>query len=53
MHLIKDSILSYCLSLIYPFIFYLIPGILRIPAINNINNKREILYNISKLIQSL
>ena len=53
MHLIKDSILSYCLSLIYPFIFYLIPGLLRIPAINNINNKREILYNISKLIQSL
>ena len=50
-HLIKDSIFSYSLSLLYPFILYLIPGILRIPAINNINNKREIMYNFSKFLQ--
>ena len=52
-HLIKDSLFSFCLSLLYPFIIYLIPGILRIPSINNKNNKREILYKLSKFIQNL
>ena len=49
-HLISDFLFSFSLSLVYPFIFYLLPGILRIPAINK---KKEILYKISKFIQGL
>ena len=33
-HLIKDTIISFITSLIYPFGFYLIPGILRIYSLN-------------------
>ena len=49
-HLICDFLFSFGLSLFLPIIFYLIPGILRIPAINK---KKKILYKISKIIQSL
>ena len=49
-HLIKDSIFSFGLSLIYPFLFYLLPGILRIPSIIY---QKKILYKISKIIQNL
>ena len=49
-HLISDFIFSFFLSLFYPLIFYLIPGILRIPAINK---KKEILYKISIIIQNI
>ena len=50
-HLLKDTLISYVLSLIYPFGFYLLPGLFRIPALSNNNKNREILYNISKIIQ--
>ena len=50
--LIKDSIISFGLSLIYPFGLYLLPGIFRIPSLNSENNK-ELLYKFSKIIQSL
>ena len=49
-HLIKDSIFSFGLSLIYPFLFYLLPGVLRIPSIIY---QKKILYKISKIIQNL
>ena len=39
-HLIKDTLSSFISSLIEPFIFYLIPGIFRIPSISNRKNKR-------------
>ena len=48
-HLIKDSVISFGLSLVYPFAIYLIPGIFRIPALNAKNKDKECLYNISKL----
>ena len=51
-HLIKDTILSYILSLIEPFGVYLIPGLFRIPALYK-NNNRFILYKLSKILQSL
>ena len=51
-HLIKDTILSYILSLIEPFDVYLIPGLFRIPALYK-NNNRFILYKLSKILQSL
>ena len=50
-HLIKDTLISFGLSLIYPFFIYLLPGIFRISAISDPKKKRECLYNFSKLIQ--
>ena len=51
-HLLKDIMYSFGLSLFIPFIIYLFPGIFRIPALSNKKNKRECLYNFSKLLQS-
>ena len=52
-HLIKDTLISFGLSLIYPFFIYLIPGFFRIPALSNPKNKRKYLYNLSLLFQML
>ena len=52
MHLLKDTLISFGLSFIFPFIIYLIPPIFRIPALSNTKNKREYLYNFSKFLQS-
>ena len=49
-HLIKDSIFSFGLSLLYPFLFYLFPGILRIPSLIY---QKKTLYKISKFLQNL
>ena len=51
-HLFKSFLLSYALSMIYPFLFYLIPGFFRIQSLEGNNNKKnkECLYNTSKLI---
>ena len=48
-HLLKDTLMSFGLSMIYPFGIYLLPGIFRIPALSN--NKRKCLYGFSKLLQ--
>ena len=50
-HLIKDTFISFGLSMIYPFGFYLIPGIFRIPSLSNRKNKRKLLYNVSQFLQ--
>ena len=52
-HLIKDSIISFALSLIYPFGIYLFPGIFRIPALRAEKKDKQYLYKISLFIQSL
>ena len=52
-HLIKDTLISFGLSLIYPFFIYLLPGFFRIPALSNPKNKRKYLYNLSLLFQML
>jgi len=49
-YIIKDTLLSFLLSFIYPFILNLIPGIFRIPALKAKGNKKCI-YIISKIIQ--
>ena len=49
-HLIKDTLISFVLSLIYPFAFYLLPGLFRIPSLSNKKNKIY-LYNFSKVLQ--
>ena len=48
-HLIKDTLLSFILSLIEPFGIYLIPGLFRIPALSKNDNK--LLYKFSKILQ--
>ena len=48
-HLIKDSIISFGLSLIYPFFIYLIPGFFRISALRAKN--RENMYKFSQFLQ--
>ena len=52
-HLISDTLISFGLSLVYPFAIYLFPGLFRIPALNNKKNKRNYLYQFSKLLQML
>ena len=51
-HLLKESLMSFILSLIIPFGFYLLPGFFRIPALSNTKNKRQCLYNFSKFLQA-
>jgi len=50
-HLLKDTLISFMLSLIYPFGIYLLPGIIRIRALSKNENEGEFMYNISKIIQ--
>ena len=50
-HLLKDTLMSFSLSLFFPFVFYLLPGIFRIPSLSNSSKKGECLYNFSKFIQ--
>ena len=48
--LIKDTLISFCLSMIYPFGIYLIPGIFRIHALRAKNQDKKCLYKISQLL---
>ena len=50
-HLIKDTIISFALSLLYPFGIYLIPGLFRIHSLKS--NNKECIYKISNLLQML
>ena len=52
MHLLKDTLMSFGLSLFIPFGIYLFPGFFRIPALSNRKKERNCLYNFSKLLQS-
>ena len=49
--LIKDTLISFGLSLVYPFGINLIPGIFRIPALSNIKKNKNSLYKFSKFLQ--
>ena len=49
MILIKDTIFSFVLSMIYPFGLNLFPGIFRIPALRAKRNDRKCLYNFSSI----
>ena len=52
-YLIKDTIISFSLSLIYPIGYYLIPGLFRIPSLKSEKKNKECLYKISLICQSL
>ena len=50
-HLFKDTIISFTLSLLYPFLLNLLPGIFRIPSLRDKNKNKECLYKFSKVVQ--
>ena len=51
--LIKDSLISFCLSMVYPFGLNLLPGIFRIPALRAKNKNKICLYKISLILALL
>ena len=48
--LIKDTLISFSLSLIYPFALSLIPGLFRIPSLRAKNKDKECMYKVSIII---
>ena len=52
-HLIKDTLISFVLSLIYPFGIYLLPGIFRIQALSNHKNNNIYLFKFSQIFHYL
>ena len=52
-HLIKDTIISFALSLIYPLGLYFIPILLRIYALSEPKKNRIYLYKVSQFINNI
>ena len=50
-HLVKDTLTSFALSLLYPFALNLIPGIFRISSLKSKNNDSKFSYTVSKVLQ--
>ena len=50
MILIKDTLFSFALSMLYPFGLNLLPGILRIPALRSKDKNKNMLYKISTIV---
>ena len=48
--LIKDSLISFGVSMLYPFGINLLPGIFRIPSLRAKNKDKKCLYTISQLL---
>ncbi len=53
LHLIKDTIISFWLSMLYPIGIYFIPGIFRIPALKDKQSNKETMYKFSQIIQPI
>ena len=51
LHLLKDTLISFGLSLFYPFFICLLPGLFRIPALSDKNKNSKCLYKFSKFLQ--
>ena len=51
--LIKDTLVTFSLSMLYPFALCLIPGLFRIPALKAKNKDKETLYKIGKIIAQI
>ena len=52
-HLIVDTLISFGLSLIRPFLIYLLPAIFRTIALSNPKNKKPIIFKFSKILQMM
>ena len=48
--LIKDTLISFGISMLYPFGIYLIPGLFRIPSLRAKNKDKLGIYKISQLL---
>ena len=48
--LIKDTLISFGLSMLYPFGLNIFPGLLRIPALRANNKDKKCIYNLSTYI---
>ena len=48
--LIKDSLISFGVSMLYPFGINLLPGIFRIPSLRSKNKDKKCFYTISQLL---
>ena len=53
LHLIKDTAISFGLSLLYPFIIYLFPSMLRICALRAKKKNKNYLFMLSTIIQKI
>ena len=51
--LLEDTLFGFGISLVSPFVIYLIPGFFRIPALADPQKNRRCLYNLSKLFTIL
>ena len=52
-YLIEDTLISFGLSLFYPIVLNLLPGIFRIPSLVNEKKDKKFLYDLSKIIQMI
>ena len=50
-HAINDALISFGLSLFYPLLLNLIPGIFRIASLNSPNKHRNCMYKISQVLE--
>jgi len=50
-YVIEDTLISFGLSLLYPFGLNLFPGFFRIPSLRDKNKSKETIYKLSKMIQ--
>ena len=52
-HLIKDTLLSFVLSLLYPLGIYLIPSLFRTLSLSDKDKKKKYIYNFSVILQNI
>ena len=52
-HVLKDTLISFVFSMIYPFILCFLPGIFRIPSLRADKKNRECTYKFSQFIESV
>ncbi len=52
MHVIKDTLVSLLISLLYPFGECLLPGLFRIPSLRASKQDKECIYKLSIIIQN-
>ena len=50
-YLLKDTMISFGLSLLYPFGLNFIPGLIRIPSLQAAKRNKECMYKLSQIIQ--
>ena len=53
LYLLKDTLISFGLAMIYPFGLYLIPGIFRMVSLKSSEKNKMCMYKFSKMIQFL